>query len=262
MISKEIPKPTIETFKNNAAAFATKWNYPNAVAAIDGKHVRIQCPSRSGSLYFNYKEYFSIVLLALVDANSRFIAIDVGSYGREGDAGIFSKSKFGQAIRSGKFEIPPPCELPGTDILLPHVILGDEAFSMHENLMKPFPRQQSLNDRTKAVYNYRHSRARRVVENAFGILSNTFRIFNQPIPVYPDTVDLAIVASCILHNILRTANISDGNEVECVSDNLMSLQASTQRNSSQSSFDIRNEFKNYFNGIGAVEWQSSYANEN
>lgn len=108
-MSKEIPKPTIETFKNNAAAFAQKWNYPNSGAAIDGKHVR------SLYTYFNYKEYFPIVLQALVDANSRFIAIDVGSFGREVDVGIFSKSKFGQAIRSGNCEIPPPCELPDTD---------------------------------------------------------------------------------------------------------------------------------------------------
>lgn len=85
-----MPKPTTDSFKESATVFAKKWNYPNAVAAIDGKHIRIQCPGKSGSLYFNYKEYFSIVLLALVDANYKFIAVDVGSYGREGDAGVYS----------------------------------------------------------------------------------------------------------------------------------------------------------------------------
>lgn len=82
-----MPQPTNETFKKNAESFLFRWNYPNCVAAIDGKHIRIKCPKNSGSLYFNYKEYFSIVLLAIVDADCKFVAIDVGSYGREGDAG-------------------------------------------------------------------------------------------------------------------------------------------------------------------------------
>lgn len=87
-----LPKPTHEMLKMNADDFYKKWNFPHCVAAIDGKHIRIKCPKNSGSLFFNYKEYFSLVLLALVDANCKFIAVDVGSYGKEGDSGIFSKA--------------------------------------------------------------------------------------------------------------------------------------------------------------------------
>lgn len=82
-----LPHPTREAFLKNEQDFFTKWNFPNVVGCLDGKHVRLRCPDKTGSLYFNYKDYFSMVLFALVDANYKFIAIDVGSYGREGDAG-------------------------------------------------------------------------------------------------------------------------------------------------------------------------------
>ena len=63
-------------------SFCNKWNFPNLIGAIDGKHVIIQAPPHSGSNFFCYKKTFSTVLLALVDANYRFIAIDVGAYGK------------------------------------------------------------------------------------------------------------------------------------------------------------------------------------
>lgn len=93
-----------------------------------------------------------MVLLAVVDADCKFIAIDFGSYGREGDAGIYLKSKIGQNIRNQTFNIPESKALPGTNDVIPHVLVGDEAFALHENLMKPYPRQQPIQDSSKAVY--------------------------------------------------------------------------------------------------------------
>ncbi|GFU62744.1 DDE Tnp4 domain-containing protein [Trichonephila clavipes] len=77
-------------------------------------------------------------MLAVVDADCKFTAVDVGSYGREGDAGIYLKSEIGQRIKNNTFNIPPPKALPGTDTVIPHVIVGDEAFALHQNLMKPY----------------------------------------------------------------------------------------------------------------------------
>jgi hypothetical protein len=60
-----------------------KCNFPNLIGAIDGKHVIIQEPLQSGSNFFCYKKKtFCTILLALVDADNRFIAIDVGAYAK------------------------------------------------------------------------------------------------------------------------------------------------------------------------------------
>lgn len=77
--------------------FSTLWNYPNCLGALEGKHFTIQAPAKSGSLYFNHKKTFSVVLLALVDAHYNFTAIDVGAYGKNSDGGIFATSGLGKA---------------------------------------------------------------------------------------------------------------------------------------------------------------------
>jgi len=68
------------------------WNFPNCVGSTDGKHIRLKCPSNSGSIYNNYKHYYSVVLQGLADAQFRFIAIDVGAYGKQSGDEIFIHS--------------------------------------------------------------------------------------------------------------------------------------------------------------------------
>jgi hypothetical protein len=58
-----------EEWKEIARDFKKKWNFPHALGALDGKHIRIRNPARAGSLYYNCKRYFSIVLMVLVDAD-------------------------------------------------------------------------------------------------------------------------------------------------------------------------------------------------
>lgn len=70
-----------------------------------------QAPANSGSLYFNYKVTFSIVLLAIVDADYRFLVVDVGSYGSNSDGGIFANSVLGKALGDGTLNVPSPSEL-------------------------------------------------------------------------------------------------------------------------------------------------------
>jgi hypothetical protein len=173
------------------SGFNNRWNFPHCVGAIDGKHVTIKCPKNTGSLYYNYKNQFSIVLLALVDDNYNFTCIDVGSYGSRSDGGIFGKSALQAAIEQNKLDLPENS-----------VIVGDDAFPLKEYMMKPYPRRvnQCLKER---VYNYRHSRARRIVGNAFGILATRFRIFFRVIGLEPQKVVKIVKATCAMHNWIR-----------------------------------------------------------
>lgn len=75
--------------KKNAVDFQNIWQILNTVGAIDGKHVTIKKPINSGSSFFNYKQHHSIVLLAVVDVNYKFVFIDVGSKGRFPDGNTF-----------------------------------------------------------------------------------------------------------------------------------------------------------------------------
>jgi len=77
-----MPEPTQEHWLKIAETFLSVTNFPNCIGAIDGKHIRIVKPAHSGSLYYNYKHFFSTVLLAICDANYCFIAVDIGDYGK------------------------------------------------------------------------------------------------------------------------------------------------------------------------------------
>jgi len=59
------PELNDEKWLEIAKGFNENADYPNCIGAIDGKHIRVIKPSASGSLYYNYKNYFSIVLLAV-----------------------------------------------------------------------------------------------------------------------------------------------------------------------------------------------------
>lgn len=262
MLPVYIPKLTEDRMKVNVQDYNDLWNFPNCCGSIDGKHVRIRCPRNAGSLFYNYKQFHSIVLLAIIDARYRFVAIDVGSFGREGDAGIFEKSTMGKQIRDGNFNIPPPMMLPGTQTLQPCVILADSAFSLTTNMMKPYSQRDSMHDQSKAVFNYRLSRARRTSENSFGILCQYFRVFFTPIAINPTATDDLIVSACILHNMLRNAKIPYPNEhpddnLQMPKDNFLPLASTSAKRSSTDAALVRDTFRAYFIGPkGSLPWQN------
>ena len=168
---------------------------------MDGKHVGIKCPAKSGSNFFNYKNFFSIVLFAIVDADYKFIYIDVGKNGRISDGGIFANTPIYNKLENGSLQLPDDESLPDRVKNFPFLLVGDEAFPLKSYLMKPYPNRNL--DLTQRIFNYRLSRVRRIVENVFGILSSRFGVFQKPIPLEPEKVEKIVMAACVLHNFLR-----------------------------------------------------------
>lgn len=253
-----IPTPQKNDWEHISQRFWTAWNFPNCLGALDGKHIEIVAPDNSGSNYFNYKKTFSVVLLALVDANYKLIAVDIGSYGKNSDGGIFANSRLGKQLENGTLQVPPNKNLPETDIVAPYIILGDSAFPLKTYLLRPFSQVQTLNDVEKSVFNYRHCRARRVVENAFGILAQRFRIYFRKINSKPGYIEKIILTTCILHNYLRSNNVNiqeEGRSVdnnECILRNLPGQGGNAQ----QEAFNTREIFTRFFNSeAGSVPWQ-------
>jgi hypothetical protein len=232
--------PTTEDdWKVVADGYHKRWQFPGCLGSADGKHIHIKCPPNSGSMYWNYKSHFSVILMAVCDSGGKFLMVDVGAYGKSGDAAVWAtsalgvelekmdKSPLGQPVPARRrrergeigaqpggaegreedvapslFSIPQPTDLPTTDSKFPFVFVGDEAFPLRRNIMVPFSGAKGGLPYDRRVFNYRLSRARRCIENAFGTLSQRWRILLGPIESTPGKVDGIVKACTALHNFL------------------------------------------------------------
>lgn len=126
-------------WRNIASGFRDIWNLPNCIGAIDGKHVRFTAPNNSGSLYFNYKKFYSIVLLATCDHNYKFTQVDIGAYGSESDVGVFTRSRFGKDLIARRLNIPEETPyLPGTNVATPYFFCVRQCFQDVQKYAKTF----------------------------------------------------------------------------------------------------------------------------
>ncbi|KYN29282.1 hypothetical protein ALC57_01284 [Trachymyrmex cornetzi] len=117
--------------------------------------------------------------MAVCDANYVFTLVDIGAYGSQSDGAVFSESAFGQGLES--------------DINFPYYFVGDEAFPLKSYILRPYPGR----------FSYRLSRARRTIENSFGILASRWRILRNNIITEVGNVEKITAATICLHNFLR-----------------------------------------------------------
>ena len=220
------------------------------------------------------------MLLAAVDATYKFVYIDIGCNGRISDGGVFSRSKLSTALERNTLQIPPPSPLKNRVKKTPFVIVADDAFPLKTYLMKPYPYRAQPG--VVKVFNYRLSRARRIVENVFGLMANVFRVFRKPILLSPEKTEVIVLASCTLHNYLMTkkesrktyapSNSFDREDIEngtiqngtwrgmgMPATNMLPIEKNCSNNSADSAKATREEFRDYFmTSDGEVSWQYKY----
>ena len=154
-------------------------------------------------------------MLACVDSNYSFMWASVGHPGASADAGIFKESPLKRRLERGTLGLPPAEPLPNDDRDIPYFLVGDDAFPLQPWLLKPYPVR--LLNRPQRIFNYRLSRARRIVENGFGILANRWRCMLTTMHQEPQNATTIVKACITLHNVIRKRQPQmDANEVDRV----------------------------------------------
>ena len=197
-ISKNMPKCRAE-FVEKIVDMEELWQFPCSWAALDGCHIPMKCPP--GGLaackeYHNFKNFYSIVLMALVDSKYRFVWGSCGFPGNSHDSIIFQSTSLWNDIQQGM--LPSVGKLVGK-VNIPPLIIADSAFPLHSWLMKPYT--DAILTPQQKYFNYRLSRARMVTECAYGHLKGRWRVLLRKNESSKEQVRIAALACMVLHNI-------------------------------------------------------------
>ncbi|XP_028400782.1 protein ALP1-like [Dendronephthya gigantea] len=197
-VAKHLPTSK-EMFKNKLVEMEGFWQFPFCWAAVDGCHIPIKCPPgglESCKEYQNFKNFYSVVLMAFVDARYRFIWASCGFPGNSHDAVILQSTDLWQQIAEGVFF--PQIGKRVMNRTLPPLVLGDSAFPLQSWLMKPYT--DAVLTEEQRYFNYRLSRARMVTEGAYGRLKGRWRVLLRKCESSAHEVKIATLACIVLHN--------------------------------------------------------------
>ncbi|KAL1457222.1 hypothetical protein MTO96_043572 [Rhipicephalus appendiculatus] len=197
MEARWVNMPTVSSMAEHIREFTAVLGFPQAIGALDGCHFPVSPPKENATDYRNYKGWYSMILLALVDHKYMFRYINVGSPGRCHDSYVYQRSQLAGAVQGPLFR-QPLLTISGTAV--PPLILCDQAFPLTGNLLKPFSHRAQLSNEQR-LFNYNLSKARRIVENAFGRLKARFRFIMKRMECEIDNCRLAIRACCVLNNV-------------------------------------------------------------
>ena len=196
--SKYISFPVGDDLQGVIDGFQTKWQMVQCAGAIDGCHIPVRPPAMNHTDYYNRKGWYSVILQAVVDDKYLFRDVMVGWPGSVHDARVLAKSRFYRRVANKEILNSNSCDVLGRDVL--PFLLGDSAYPLSVWLMKPFPHNAVLTS-SQHTFNYRLSRARIVVENAFGRLKARWRRLMKQNDMEIAHVPQVVVACCILHNL-------------------------------------------------------------
>lgn len=191
---------TEEQFKEKMKDMNDRWQFPFCWSAIDGCHIPIKCPpggATSCKEYHNFKNFYSVVLMAMVDSRYRFIWGSCGFPGNSHDAIIFQATELWERIKEHNFI--PDIGHKVADVTIRPLIIGDSAFPFQPWLLKPYT--NAVLTEKQRYFNYRLSRARMVTEGAYGQLKGRWRALLRKNECGPSEVKTTTLACMVLHNI-------------------------------------------------------------
>ncbi|KAK6750405.1 hypothetical protein RB195_002403 [Necator americanus] len=176
------------------------YDYPRAVGFLDGRHVAIKKPNGGIEEYLNYKNFQSIVLLAICDADYRFLLFDVGLPGNLGDASVFRSSSIFTFFNECDDLFPETADLGSVGPVQYH-ILTDDGLGQGVRYIEPFP-GRSADTGSKQRFNKKHGCARRVIDIAFEMLQRRFAVLQKPLQLEPNRGGRLVTSLLILHNLV------------------------------------------------------------
>ncbi|XP_054843560.1 uncharacterized protein LOC129335133 [Eublepharis macularius] len=170
--------------------------FPHCIGAVDGTHIAICQFKGRGHEYSNRKKFNSILIQGTVDHTRRFIDVEVGWSGRN-HVLVFANSVICEAMDAGVFVPGNPC-LTLEGVAVPPIIISDAAYPMRRWLVKPYNSPATPAER---YFNKGLTRARNVVEHAFGRLKGCWRCLRSCLLVAEENVTSIAVACVVLHNL-------------------------------------------------------------
>ena len=175
--------------------------FPCSWAAIDGCHIPLKCPTgglQANKEYHNFKNFYSVVLMGMVDARRRFVWVSYGFPGNSHDSIIFQSTSLWSKITGG--QTIPDIGKDVEGVKVPPLMLGDSAFPFQSWLMKPYT--SAVLTPSQQYFNYRLSRARMVIEEAYGELKGKWRgVLQRKCESAQEEVRDNTLACIALHNI-------------------------------------------------------------
>ena len=230
------------------------WQFPCCWSAVDGCHIPLKCPAgglEASKEYHNFKNFYSVILMAMVDSNYQFIWGSCGFPGNSHDSVIFQSTDLWANIMQNEAILKIGKQIEG--IHIPALILVDSAFPLKFWMLKTY--SNAMLTPKQRCFNYRLSRARMVTEGAYGQLKGRWRVLHRKYESSAKEVKIITLACVILHNICISQNdqlpkywdiTSDLHISAEVRDTLDMTKAQKVKDSEKEAIKIRNALADHF----------------
>ena len=190
----KFPKGEVETRKA-IQAFQEISSFSQVVGAIDGSHIPIIAPKNDANDYYNRKQFHSIVLQGVADAD-----VCTGYAGSIHDARVLRMTSLASEVENRTILVSPAIRS-GTGEEIRPLLVANPAYKLTNWCMKPYPEIRTITPGQRNSFNKALNRARVVIEQAFGMLKGRWGCLLVKLDESVDKIPLTTITCYILHNI-------------------------------------------------------------